>query len=60
MVKRNYIWRYANKKRSDTAVLDSRLRDGGEVISFTRRPRFTPQKDSWYLFLLAAESTAGP
>jgi hypothetical protein len=39
--------------------LDSRLTDGGE-ISLTRRPPFTPQEDSWYSFLLEAESTLGP
>jgi hypothetical protein len=39
--------------------LDSRLTDGGEV-SLTRRPSFTPQEDSWYSFLLEAESTLGP
>jgi hypothetical protein len=40
--------------------LDNRLTDGGEVVSLTRRPPFTPQKDSWYSFLLEAESTPGP
>jgi hypothetical protein len=32
--------------------LDNRLTDGGEGVSFTRRPPFTPQEDSWYSFLL--------
>jgi hypothetical protein len=42
--------------------LDSRLTDGGEAVSLTRRPRprFTPQESSWYSFLLEAESTPGP
>jgi hypothetical protein len=40
--------------------LDSRLTDGGEVVSPTRRPPFTPQEDSWYSFLLEAELTPGP
>jgi hypothetical protein len=40
--------------------LDNRLTDGGEVVSLTRRPPFTPQEDSWYSFLLEAESTPGP
>jgi hypothetical protein len=40
--------------------LDNRLTDGGEVVSLTRRPPFTPQHDSWYSFLLAAESTLVP
>jgi hypothetical protein len=39
--------------------LDNRLTDGGEA-SLTRRPSFTPQKYSWYSFLLEAESTPGP
>jgi hypothetical protein len=39
--------------------LDNRLIDGGEVVSLTRRPPFTPQEDSWYSFLLEAESTPG-
>jgi hypothetical protein len=38
--------------------LDDRLTDGGEVVSLTRRPSFTPQEDSWYSFLLEAESTS--
>jgi hypothetical protein len=41
-------------------VLDSRLTDGGKVVSLTRRSSFTPQENSWYSFLLEAESTPGP
>jgi hypothetical protein len=41
--------------------VDSRLTDGSEVVSLRRRPLFTPpQEDSWYSFLLEAESTQGP
>jgi hypothetical protein len=41
--------------------LDNRLTDGGEVVSFTRRPAaFYPQEDSWYSFLLEAEPTPRP
>jgi hypothetical protein len=40
--------------------LDNRLTDGGEVVSPSRRPPFTPQGDSWYSFLLEAESTPRP
>jgi hypothetical protein len=29
---------------------------GGEVVSLTRRLPFTSQEDSWYSFLLEAES----
>jgi hypothetical protein len=39
---------------------DNRPTDGGEVISPTRQPPFTPQEDSWYSLLLEAESTPGP
>jgi hypothetical protein len=37
--------------------LDSRLADGGEVVSLTRPPPFTSQEDSRNSFLLEAEST---
>jgi hypothetical protein len=37
-----------------------RLIDGGKVLSPTRPPSFTPQEDSWYLFLLEAESNPRP
>jgi hypothetical protein len=40
--------------------LDKRLSHGGEVVSLTRRPLFTPQVDSWYSFPLEAESTPRP
>jgi hypothetical protein len=43
-----------------TFSLDNRLTDGGKVVSLMRRPPFTPQEDSWYSFLLEAESTPGP
>jgi hypothetical protein len=40
--------------------LDSRLTDGDEVVSLTRRPGgIYPQEDSWYSFLLETESTPG-
>jgi hypothetical protein len=41
-------------------LLDSRLTDGGKVVSLTRRPPFAPQEVSWYSFLLEAESTPVP
>jgi hypothetical protein len=37
--------------------LDNRLTDGVEVVSLTHRP---PEEDSWYSFLLEAESTPRP
>jgi hypothetical protein len=40
--------------------LNNRLTDGGEVVSLTRRPLFTPQEDSWHSFLLEVWSTPGP
>jgi hypothetical protein len=40
--------------------LDNRLTDGGEV-SLTRQPAsLYPQEDSWYSFVLEAESTPRP
>jgi hypothetical protein len=39
---------------------DIRFTEGGKVVSPKRRPLFTPQEDSWYSFLLEAESTPGP
>jgi hypothetical protein len=35
------------------------LTDGAEDVSLRSRPLFTPQEDSWYSFLLEAESTPG-
>jgi hypothetical protein len=32
--------------------LDARLTNGGEIISLTRRPRFTPQKDPLVLIYI--------
>jgi hypothetical protein len=40
--------------------LDNRLIDGGEVVSLTRWLPFTLHEDSWYSFLLEAESTLRP
>jgi hypothetical protein len=37
--------------------LDNRLTDDGEVVSLTCRPHFSPQEDSWYSFLLEAETS---
>jgi hypothetical protein len=40
---------------------DSRLTDVGEVVSLTRRSiALYLEEDSWYSFLLQAESTPGP
>jgi hypothetical protein len=36
-----------------------RLTNGGEVVNLTRRPHLYPQEDSWYSFLLEAESIQG-
>jgi hypothetical protein len=40
--------------------VDNRGADGSEVVSLMRWPLFTPHEDSWYLFLLEAESNPGP
>jgi hypothetical protein len=39
--------------------LDSLLKDGGKVVSLTRRPHFTPQ-ENYLMNSLEAESTPGP
>jgi hypothetical protein len=36
-------------------LLESRLIDGGKVVSLARQPPFNPQENSWYSFLLKAE-----
>jgi hypothetical protein len=45
-------------RRRGLHFVDNRLTDGGVVVSPMRRPPFSP--DSWYSFLLEAESTPGP
>jgi hypothetical protein len=40
--------------------VDNRLTDGGKAIGLTCRPWFTPQENSWYSFLLEAESILAP
>jgi hypothetical protein len=40
--------------------LDNQPTDGGEVAGLTRQPAaLYPQEDSWYSFLIQAESTPG-
>jgi hypothetical protein len=39
--------------------LDNLYTDGGKAVGLTGRPSFTPQKEFWYSFLLASESTQG-
>jgi hypothetical protein len=46
------------RREAPTFCLDNRLT--GEFVSLTPRPPFYPQKDSWYSFLLEAESGPGP
>jgi hypothetical protein len=46
----------ANRSQS---VDNNRLTDGGNDVSLTRRPLSTPQGDSWYSFMLEAESSRG-
>jgi hypothetical protein len=45
--------------RGSHIFLDNRITGCGEVVSLMRRPPFTPQEDSWYSFLLEAESIQG-
>jgi hypothetical protein len=45
------------RRRGSDIFLDNLLRDGGEVVSLTRRPAaLYPQEDFWYSFLLETES----
>jgi hypothetical protein len=57
----NMLWRPIGlwDVEAATLSLDSLLTDGCKVVSLTRRPPFTPQKDSWYSFMLEAESIPG-
>jgi hypothetical protein len=49
------------RRRGFHIVMDNRLTDGGDVASLTRQPAVLyPQEDSWYSFMLEAESTPGP
>jgi hypothetical protein len=48
------------RRRGSHIFLVSQLTDGGDDVTLTRRPPFTPQEDSWYLFPLEATSTPGP
>jgi hypothetical protein len=40
--------------------LDSQLTDGGKVVSLRHLPSYISQENSWYSFLLEAESTPRP
>jgi hypothetical protein len=52
---------YCCEKSRLPHFLDNRLTDGGKVVSLTRRQAaLYSQEDSWYSFLLEAESTPGP
>jgi hypothetical protein len=53
-----YYYRAVRYRGADIFV-DNRLTDGGEVVSLTRRPLFTPKEHSWYSFLLEAEFAPG-
>jgi hypothetical protein len=44
----------------DMAALDNRLTDGGKVVRLNAPAAFYPQENSWYSFVLEAESTPGP
>jgi hypothetical protein len=56
---RGYPW--ASETSRLPHFLGSRLTDGDESVSLARRlAALYPQEDSWYSFLLEAESTPGP
>jgi hypothetical protein len=42
-----------------TVSLDNPLTDGDKVVSSVHQPPFTAEEDTWYSFLLEAESTPG-
>jgi hypothetical protein len=60
IISRQFGYLAVTGRRGSHIVLDNRFTDGGEVVSLTRRPPFTPQEVSWYSFLLETESTPGP
>jgi hypothetical protein len=39
--------------------LDNQQTDGGEIVSITSRPHYTPQENSSHTFFLEAESFPG-
>jgi hypothetical protein len=45
------------RRRGSHISSENRLANGGNVVISIRRSPFTPQEDSWYSFLLKAEST---
>jgi hypothetical protein len=54
---RGALWDY--EKSRYPHCLNKRLKDDDEAVSLTRRPRFIPQEDSLYSFLLEAKSNPG-
>jgi hypothetical protein len=63
-------WRYSNpitgldrplgfQKVEASQISRQSAHEGGKVVSPTHRPPLPPRKDSWYSFLLEAESTPG-
>jgi hypothetical protein len=51
------VKRYGFELSRISHFVDNRLTDGGEVVSFMRRPASPPQDESWYSFLLEIAST---
>jgi hypothetical protein len=47
------------RRRGSHIFLDSRFTDGGEVVKNYALAVLYPQEDSWYSFLLEAESNLG-
>jgi hypothetical protein len=54
-------WRPLGLREVEAPIFtDIQLTDGGKAVSPTRQLLFYPQQNSWYSFLLKAESTPGP
>jgi hypothetical protein len=53
------VHNHVHKSPSLVSIL-SRLIDGGAVVILTRQQHFTTREDSWYSFLLEAESITEP
>jgi hypothetical protein len=55
------LWRSLGLREVEAPTYsDIRLTDGGKFVSLRRRSFLPPREDSWYSYMLEAESTPGP